>query len=99
VRLCGAHTTTCAVHTSTVASSDLAVPFAICFPQDKAGDGFVTGPEITHGDLNLFVTLSALISGWLDGRAARALQTRANRMASQACMPALVSRTITSDLV
>jgi glutathione S-transferase len=35
---------------------------------DAAGvDGYVAGPSLTHGDLQLFATLSTLVSGWLDG--------------------------------
>lgn len=32
-----------------------------------AGDGFIAGPELSHGDLNLFCTLSTMVSGWMDG--------------------------------
>ncbi|KAI8467457.1 MAG: hypothetical protein J3K34DRAFT_430391 [Monoraphidium minutum] len=34
---------------------------------EAAGDGFVGGPELSHGDLNLYTTLSVLVSGWMDG--------------------------------
>lgn len=34
---------------------------------ESAGDGFVAGPELSHGDLNLFHTLSTMVSGWMDG--------------------------------
>ncbi|KIY99082.1 prostaglandin-H2 D-isomerase [Monoraphidium neglectum] len=70
---------------------------------DKAGDGFVTGPEITHGDLNLFVTLSALISGWLDGVPKTllndfpALKAYRNRVASDPRVKAFYEREDNQD--
>ncbi|KAI8467458.1 MAG: glutathione S-transferase [Monoraphidium minutum] len=34
---------------------------------EAAGGGYVGGPELSIGDLNLFATLSMLTCGWMDG--------------------------------
>jgi hypothetical protein len=42
-------------------------PPPISIPQESAGDGYIAGPTLSHGDLNLFSTLSTMVSGWMDG--------------------------------
>lgn len=34
---------------------------------EAAGEGYLAGPDLSHGDLHLFATLSVLSSGWMDG--------------------------------
>lgn len=70
--------------------------------KEGAGDGFVAGKELSHGDVQLFVTLSTLVCGWMDGArdgpAMPALRSRGRAEAEPGRLQPLTKHTHSSHI-